>query len=233
MNEKVTFEQIRKANETIVPRMLEHRDKRTGEIVQTPYPEVNQRIKAFRQVYPDGFIVTEIEKLEGGAVIFRAQVGYYESSGLRYVLGEGTAREGQQDSYINKTSYIENAETSAVGRALGMAGFGIDYGVASAEEVEGAKAAQAEQETPAEATRANVTPENPQPAPGRDLSAFSTLKQRLVAATGQSEEQAGQVMLAVLGDPRQMNDEQYAIALKNGETYVKTAEANRRNINGA
>ncbi len=29
-------------------------------------------------------------------------------------------------SFINKTSYIENCETSAVGRALGMAGFGLD-----------------------------------------------------------------------------------------------------------
>ena len=50
-------------------------------------------------------------------------------------MGTGTAYEKENSSFINKTSYIENCETSAVGRALGMAGFGIDTSVASAEEV--------------------------------------------------------------------------------------------------
>ena len=44
----------------------------------------------------------------------------------------------ENSSFINKTSYIENCETSAVGRALGMAGIGIDTAVASAEEVQNA-----------------------------------------------------------------------------------------------
>ena len=52
-----------------------------------------------------------------------------------YILGTGYAREDQNSSYINNTSYIENCETSAVGRALGMCGFGIDTAVASYEEV--------------------------------------------------------------------------------------------------
>lgn len=56
----------------------------------------------------------------------------------RIILGTGTAYEKENSSFINKTSYIENCETSAVGRALGMAGFGIDTSVASAEEVENA-----------------------------------------------------------------------------------------------
>ena len=50
--------------------------------------------------------------------------------------------EKESTSYINKTSYIENCETSAVGRALGMAGFGIDTSVASYEEVSNAIAQQ-------------------------------------------------------------------------------------------
>jgi hypothetical protein len=54
------------------------------------------------------------------------------------VLGTGTAYEKESSSFINKTSYIENCETSAVGRALGMCGFGIDVSVASAEEVQNA-----------------------------------------------------------------------------------------------
>ena len=54
------------------------------------------------------------------------------------MLGTGTAYEKESSTFINKTSYIENCETSAVGRALGMAGFGIDTSVASAEEVKNA-----------------------------------------------------------------------------------------------
>ena len=50
-------------------------------------------------------------------------------------LGTGHAYEKESSSFINKTSYIENCETSAVGRALGMCGFGIDTSVCSAEEL--------------------------------------------------------------------------------------------------
>ena len=54
----------------------------------------------------------------------------------------GHALEDRRSSFINKTSHIENAETSAVGRALGNLGIGIDNSVASAEEVEMAIALQ-------------------------------------------------------------------------------------------
>ena len=50
----------------------------------------------------------------------------------------GIAYERESTSFINKTSYIENCETSCVGRALGMLGIGIDTSIASAEEVENA-----------------------------------------------------------------------------------------------
>ena len=54
------------------------------------------------------------------------------------LLGTGTAYEKEGSSNINKTSYIENCETSAVGRALAMCGLGIDLSVASFEEVQNA-----------------------------------------------------------------------------------------------
>jgi hypothetical protein len=41
----------------------------------------------------------------------------------------------QGSSNINKTSYVENCETSAIGRALAMLGIGIDTSIASANEV--------------------------------------------------------------------------------------------------
>ena len=67
----------------------------------------------------------------------RASCGYYEN-GQAITLGTGMAFEKESSSSINQTSYIENCETSAVGRALGMAGFGIETSMASAEEMDSA-----------------------------------------------------------------------------------------------
>ena len=116
----ISFEDIKKANETI----------KTTDIKGKDYAEVNQRIKAFRMVYPEGTIETELLSNENGVCIFRAVV-----SNENKILGTGTAYEKENSSFINKTSYIENCETSAIGRALGMAGFGIDTSIASYEEV--------------------------------------------------------------------------------------------------
>lgn len=121
----ITFEQIKKANESIV----------TTDIKGKEYAEVNQRIKAFRMIYPTGFITTELASNENGVCIIKASVGFYDDNGEAFILGTGLAYEKENSTFINKTSYIENCETSAVGRALGMAGFGIDTSVASYEEV--------------------------------------------------------------------------------------------------
>lgn len=98
------------------------------------YIEVNQRIKGFKMLYPEGFIHTQLVSMADGICVMTAEVGYYEN-GEKRILGTGTAYEKESSSYINKTSYVENCETSAVGRALGMAGIGVDTSVASAEEV--------------------------------------------------------------------------------------------------
>ena len=98
------------------------------------YIEVNQRIKGFKMLYPEGFIHTQLVSMADGICVMTAEVGYYEN-GEKRILGTGTAYEKESSTYINKTSYVENCETSAVGRALGTAGIGIDTSVASAEEV--------------------------------------------------------------------------------------------------
>ena len=110
---------------------------RTTNIKGKEYAEVNQRVKAFRTLYPEGFITTEILCREGGLCIIRATVGHY-ADGKSVILATGTAYEKEGSSQINRTSYIENCETSAVGRALGMAGFGIDTSIASADEMNNA-----------------------------------------------------------------------------------------------
>jgi hypothetical protein len=58
------------------------------------------------------------------------------------IVAQGHAHEEKTASSINKTSYVENCETSAVGRALAMLGIGIDTSIASANEVEEAIAKQ-------------------------------------------------------------------------------------------
>jgi Icc-related predicted phosphoesterase len=58
------------------------------------------------------------------------------------VVAQGHAHEVKSSSNINKTSYVENCETSAVGRALAILGIGIDTSIASANEVEDAIAQQ-------------------------------------------------------------------------------------------
>lgn len=116
-----TYEDILKANASLKP--IDVKGKQ--------YAPVTERIKAFRMIHPEGGIITEIVSIEGGVCVIRATVTTAEG----HVLGTGTAYEKESSSYINKTSYIENCETSAVGRALGMAGYGIDGSMASAEEL--------------------------------------------------------------------------------------------------
>ena len=124
-------DEIKKANESL----------KSTDIKGKGYIEVNQRIKAFRQVYPTGTISTEIVSLENGVVMMKATV--LDEDGK--ILANGFAYEKESSSFINKTSFIENCETSAIGRALGFCGFGIDSSVASAEEVENAMLNQGNQ----------------------------------------------------------------------------------------
>lgn len=130
----MTFEELAKANRQIKTRNIKGKE----------YAEVNERIKAFRMLYPDGAIVTDIIDMHDGIVTMKATV--MDADGR--VLGTGTAQEKEGSTYINKTSYLENCETSAVGRALGMLGIGVDTSVASAEEVENAINGQGKEPQP-------------------------------------------------------------------------------------
>lgn len=125
-----------------------------------PYANVVERVKGFWALYENGRIVTEILEHDGKRVTFRAKV--YNGDAL---IATGTASEVQSGSGVNSTSYIENCETSAVGRALGFAGIG-DVNIASAEEV---ALAISQQEAPAtapkrEQKRAPSRPLPPEPA---------------------------------------------------------------------
>lgn len=123
---KVSYDQIKKANDEMTKTDIKGSD----------YATVNERINAFRKVYPSGSIVTETREIKDNYVRIKAIV-YDEQN---RIIATGTASEeltgDAKKDYINKTSMVENCETSAVGRALGFAGFGVDKAIASAEDIE-------------------------------------------------------------------------------------------------
>ena len=104
--------------------------KSNGKLVHTEYPMVVEKVKAFKSICPNGTILTELIHDDGARCVFKAIVKDSDT-----ILGCGHAKEEKDSSFINKTSYIENCETSAVGRALSFAGFGGDASIASADEL--------------------------------------------------------------------------------------------------
>jgi hypothetical protein len=106
------------------------------------YMLVNERVAIFRNTYPTWSLPTCIEELKDGFVVFKATV-IDENGNIR---ATGHAYEKENSTFINKTSYIENCETSAVGRALGFLGIGIDGSIATAEEVQNAMLQQSDGE---------------------------------------------------------------------------------------
>lgn len=117
----MTYEELVSANKEL----------ETVDIKGKAYVQVNKRVLAFRKLFPEGKIETEIVDLTDGVVTMKAYI--YDDNGN--LLATGYSQEKETSSYINKTSFIENAETSAVGRALGWVGIGVDSSMASAEEV--------------------------------------------------------------------------------------------------
>ena len=117
---------------------------RTTDIKGKDYVEVNERLKAFWKLCPEGRIETEIQDMRDGYIVIKALV--YEHKIDEHARATGIAQEKEGSTFINKTSYVENCETSAVGRALGNAGIGIDTSIASYEEV-GNAIAQQEQDS--------------------------------------------------------------------------------------
>lgn len=191
------------------------------------YSPVNERINAFRKLFPDGFIRTSIEKMDEKGILMKAEVGYFEPARAyetakaeeadKYypvidyrtiILGTGHAYEFlAKNRNINSTSMIENCETSAVGRALAMCGIGINASIASYEEVNSAVYAKAEavkEPEPIPETEAQ------RKAAGEDFVGFCG-KNKLNAAVvakhyGLSGKPKGAAILAALDDLKSMVD---------------------------
>lgn len=107
---------------------------KTVNIKGKEYIEVNERLKYFRENYKNWSLTSDLLSLENGVCVIKATI----RDENEVIKATGIAYEKENSTFINKTSYIENCETSAWGRALGNLGIGIDTSVASAEEVQNA-----------------------------------------------------------------------------------------------
>lgn len=119
------YKQLEEVNKRLKPIDIKGKD----------YNTVNQRVLAFRELFPEGSIQTEILSHENDTVLMKATV----FDGVGRIIATGHASEEKELSFINKTSYIENCETSAVGRALGFIGIGATEAIASVEEMKKAE----------------------------------------------------------------------------------------------
>ncbi len=98
------------------------------------YFTVARRVADFRATHPiaDGWgLITKIVHMDDTAILFRAAV--VNPAGAEVAVG--FAEEQRSNRGVNSTSALENAETSAIGRALAAAGLGGDGAYASADEL--------------------------------------------------------------------------------------------------
>jgi|GEM_PF-2018848 len=111
------------------------------------YVPVSERIAQFYQRFPKGRILTTMlsHDSESGMVIFRAEA--YRQPDDAEPSSVGHAFEVRAIGHVNKTSFVENCETSAVGRALAMLGLEVARGVASREEMQKVERLEQESET--------------------------------------------------------------------------------------
>jgi len=107
------------------------------------YVTVNERIASFYKKFPEGRILTDIVSWQDGVVVMKATV-YRDNGDIPAATGHAYEKEGS--SFINNTSYIENCESSCIGRALAVLGFEIKKSIASYEEVANANLNQNKKE---------------------------------------------------------------------------------------
>jgi len=97
------------------------------------YITVNERLIYFRSkpAFKGWKIIEELVSLDEKEGVFKVTILNSEN----HQIVNAHAQEYRDSSYINKTSFVENGFTSALGRALGYLGIGINTAIASADEV--------------------------------------------------------------------------------------------------
>lgn len=159
------------------------------------YQTVALRVAKFREAHPTHSLTTSIINMNSDVVIMQAAIA--DETGT--IKATGHAEEYRASSQINKTSALENCETSAIGRALAAFGFGGSE-FASANEV-----VNAIHQQNAPANDANERVNNPVPHPKQPraekwegpysgksaLRAGMTIVERNIRGCGDSDELEG------------------------------------------
>lgn len=99
------------------------------------YVLVSDRINYFNDNYPNGSIQTQlISEPKDDMVVIKAIITP-DVKEQRFFTGYSQAKWSDSTSFVNKTSALENCETSAVGRALAFMGIGVIDSIASMDEI--------------------------------------------------------------------------------------------------
>lgn len=99
------------------------------------YETVEDRLVKFWKMFPEGRVETQLISRDDTSFIFTANL--FRTSGVEELpFSQGWAHEVIGVGMVNKTSALENCETSAIGRALANGGFATKGKRASREEME-------------------------------------------------------------------------------------------------
>ena len=118
-----------------------------GNIFEKPLKEIINHgfsIKYFREHFTGYSMTSEITHINDNGVIIKTIIK--NDAGID--VASGHAHEKQNSTFINKTSFIENCETSAIGRALGLLGIGINSSIDTADTIKNAIENQEEDNRP-------------------------------------------------------------------------------------
>lgn len=204
------------------------------------YIPVSERIKEFNRLYENGSITTEIlSSLGDSRVVIKAIVIPDVSVEMvRTFTGYSQAAWGE--GMVNQSSALENAETSAVGRALGMMGIGVVDSVASADEMHKSDASQNRQSRPNGYTKTASRPTDSSAGPLRKANKESVDYSKTSTTKWMSDEEVGIVedyilagklnaVLTLVGKRRIKNstleDLEAKYLAKQGQAGLSTPEA--------
>lgn len=188
------------------------------------YNLVPDRVKAFRERYPieSGWgVECAILADDGNRVLMIATITDPDGR----IVGQGHAEEIRGAGMVNKTSAIENCETSALGRALAACGFCASGQYASAEEID--KAKRTEEYLNKNKPKITEEPQGKLKVEGKltadDATKLSKFIRVLTDTTaGLTKKQSGEIVKKVTHDitgqtnPRKVADEGHRSAIVNG-----------------
>jgi hypothetical protein len=149
------------------------------------YETVEERLVRWWAAYPNAQIVTTMVHYDGKTVVFRAE-GIVDGR----VIASGYAEEVHGSSPVNKTSFVENCETSSIGRMVGNSPLGTKPGA-----------------RPSRQEMAKVERTGAQPQPS--VTDLATMKQmgflkKLAKDRGLSEENLFDVVINKYGHPPEL-----------------------------